>query len=133
MSESAEAVARAFAEAINRHDVDALCNLMTPQHRFVDSMGNVAEGREKMRAAWKGYFGIVPDYMIAIDESYGAGQVVVMLGEARGTYAPDGKLKPENRWKTPAVFRARIEEGKVAEWQVYADNEPIRQCMARSK
>jgi ketosteroid isomerase-like protein len=133
MRESAEAVARAFVDAVNRHDVDALCALMTPEHRFIDSLGNVVEGREKMRAGWMGYFGMVPDYTIAIEEVHGDGAVVVMLGKAHGTYAPEGKLQPENRWKTPAAFRARIEAGQIAEWQVYADNEPIRQCMVRGK
>jgi hypothetical protein len=55
-----------------------------------------------------------------------------MLGMAQGTYTPDGKLKPENHWTTPTAFRAYIEEQKVAEWRVYADNEPIRQRMAKS-
>jgi hypothetical protein len=49
-----------------------------------------------------------------------------MLGVAEGTYAPNGKLTQENRWKTPAVFRALVDSGLVAEWRVYADNEPIR-------
>ncbi len=133
MSESPQTLAESFVRAINIRDVDAICSLMTPEHRFIDSLGNVVEGREKMRAAWAGYFGIVPDYSIAVDETHCAGSVVVMLGEARGTYAPGGKLAPENHWKTPAAFRARIEAGKVAEWRVYADNEPIRQCVARGK
>jgi ketosteroid isomerase-like protein len=136
MAESVESLARAFVDAINRHGVSGICDLMAPQHRFIDSLGNVVEGREKMRAGWTGYFGMVPDYTIKIEEVYGDGSdksVVVMLGEARGTYAPDGKLQPENRWRTPAAFRALIDAGKVAEWRVYADNEPLRQCMARNK
>jgi ketosteroid isomerase-like protein len=56
-----------------------------------------------------------------------------MLGLAHGTFAPDGNLKPENHWETPAAFRARIENGKVAEWRVYADNDPIRQRMAKAQ
>jgi hypothetical protein len=66
-------------------------------------------------------------------ETYRDGSVVVMLGEARGTFAPDGKMRAENRWKTPAAFRALVEKGKVAEWRVFADNEPIRRCMATGK
>jgi hypothetical protein len=42
-------------------------------------------------------------------------------------------LKPENRWQTPAAIRALIEDGKVAEWRVYADNEPIRQRIRESE
>ena len=184
MSDSAESVARAFVEAINRRDVEGLAALMTPEHRFIDSMGNVVEGREKMRAAWVGYFRMVPDYSIAIEEVFcgerpgeagpsttlrsaqddsalisPAQGVVVMLGAARGTYvhpidqdlsihpneqkslagdpvsmgtpgnAPGGELRAENRWETPAAFRAVVEDGLVAEWRVYADNEPMRRLM----
>jgi uncharacterized protein (TIGR02246 family) len=132
MSESAERVVEAFVRAINRQDVEALYELMTREHRFVDSLGNAVEGRDKMRTGWKGYFGMVPDYTIAVEEVYCEGEVVVLLGEARGTYAPSGKLEAGNRWATPAAWRVHVEEGKVAEWRVYADNEPMRQCMARA-
>jgi ketosteroid isomerase-like protein len=46
---SPESVAQAFLRAINRQDVEALAALMTPGHRFVDSLGNAMEGREKLR------------------------------------------------------------------------------------
>ena len=39
MSESAEAIAKAFIRAINRQDVDALAELMTEEHRFIDALG----------------------------------------------------------------------------------------------
>ena len=133
MSQSPESVVLAFVNAINRQDVDALMEMMTPEHRFVDSLGSVVEGREKMRAGWRAYFDMVPDYKIAVEETYRDGSVVVMLGEARGTFAPDGKMRAENRWRTPAAFRALVEKGKVAERRVFADNEPIRRCMATGK
>ena len=41
----------------------------------------------------------------------------------------DGAPKVENRWKTPVALRAAVEDGLIAEWQVYADNEPIREKM----
>ncbi|MGD0732552.1 MAG: nuclear transport factor 2 family protein [Terracidiphilus sp.] len=133
MSDSPESVARAFVRAINRQDLEGLAELMAPEHRFVDSLGNVVEGREKMRAGWAGYFRMVPDYSIAIEEAYSVGPVVVMLGVAQGTFAPAGELRPENHWKTQAAFRAAIEDGKVAEWRVYADNEPMRERMRKSQ
>lgn len=131
MSESAISVAQAFVRTINRHDEDELAALMTAEHCFIDSLGNAVPGREKMKAGWAAYFLMVPDYSIAIEETYSDGPVVVMLGVAEGTYAPDGKLKPENHWKTPAVFRALVEQDLVAEWRVYADNEPIRERMRK--
>ena len=132
MNEQAESVAQAFVRAINRQDVDALAELMTAEHRFIDALGNTSEGREKMRTAWAAYFRMVPDYTVAIEETFSDGPVVVMLGMAQGTYTPDGQLRPENRWSTPTAFRAFIEDQQVAEWRVYCDNEPIRQRMAKS-
>jgi ketosteroid isomerase-like protein len=122
-------MAQAFVRAINRQDAAGLADLMTPSHRFTDSLGNVVGGSERMRAGWIGYFRMVPDYSLAIEEFYVNGPVVVMLGWAQGTYSSDGSLKDENRWRTPTAIRAIVEDGLIAEWQVYADNEPIREKM----
>jgi len=130
MSNSAESLAQAFVRAINRQDIDQLTALMAPDHRFVDSLGKVFTGREEMRTAWIGYFLLIPDYSLAVDEYYSDGPVVVMLGSARGTYTANGELKPENRWETPVAIRAYVEDGLLAEWRVYADNEPVRQKIA---
>ena len=132
MDDTAEFVAHGFVRAINRQDVDALAELMAEGHRFIDSLGTVVEGREKMCAGWKGYFRMVPDYRIVVEEMICDGQVVVMMGVAQGTYSPDGQLREENRWETPAAFRALTEEDKVMEWRVYADNEPIRRLMGKA-
>src|SRR6266568_6987489 len=127
---SPESVAHAFLRAINRQDVDALVALMSPAHRLVDSLGNVVEDREKLREGWAAYFRMVPDYAVAIEETYPSGPVVVMLGVAQGTFTRNGTLHPENRWQTPVAVRALVEDGLVAEWRVYADNEPIRKVIA---
>jgi uncharacterized protein (TIGR02246 family) len=131
MSESAESVVEAFVRAINRQDVDALAGLMTEEHRFVDSLGKVVAGRERMRTGWKGYFAMVPDYTIVVEEIFVDGPIVVLLGTGQGTYA-GGSNAAENRWTTPVALRAFVENGKVAEWRVYSDNEPIRRLMARA-
>jgi ketosteroid isomerase-like protein len=128
-----QSVTNAFVRALNRQDVEGMVALMSPGHRFVDSLGNVVEGREKMRAGWVGYFKIVPDYTLAIEETFTNGSVMILLGVAQGTYTKDGKLLPENHWHTPIALRAFVEEGLIAEWRVYADNEPIRKLMAKSE
>jgi ketosteroid isomerase-like protein len=130
---SAESVAQAFVRAINRQDLDRLTALMSPSHRFIDSSGKVIEGREKMREGWAAYFRMVPDYSVAIEELYPSDPIALMLGMAGGTYSSDGKLHPENRWQTPVAIRVLVEEGLVAEWRVYADNEPIRKVMTTGK
>lgn len=133
MQDSAEVSAKAFIAAINRQDVEGLCSLTTENHRFVDSLGGETAGRETMRAAWLAYFELVPDYTIHVEETYRDGPVVVMLGAVQGTLAQEGQVKPENFWTTPAAIRARVENSQVAEWRVYADNEPIREKMREKK
>ncbi len=130
---SAESVAQAFLRAINRQDVNRLAELMAPNHRFIDSLGNTVEGRENMREGWAAYFRMVPDYSVAIEEFYPADPDIVMLGMASGTFTRDCNLNPENRWQTPIAIRASIDDGLVAEWRVYADNDPIRKLMSSGK
>jgi ketosteroid isomerase-like protein len=122
----------AFVGQINAHDVTALAALMTPDHRFIDSVGAIMEGRDRMREGWRQYFKMVPDYRIDITRSYADGAEVALLGSACGTYLRDGRLTPEGAWQTPAAWRAIVRDSLVAEWQVYADNEPIRQRMRQA-
>jgi ketosteroid isomerase-like protein len=126
-----EAVAEAFVRAINRHDVDELIGLMSSGHCFVDGLGNRMVGMESLRTAWAAYFRMVPDYSVAIDETLVNGPVVVLLGMAQGTFSPDGQLRDENRWQTPIAVRAFVEDDLIAEWRIFADNEPIRKVIAR--
>jgi ketosteroid isomerase-like protein len=129
---SPQSVTNAFVRALNRQDLEDMLAMMSPTHRLVDSMGTIVEGRDKMRAGWAGYFKMVPDYTLAIEEIYVNGPVVILLGIAQGTYTCDGKLTPENRWNTPIALRAFVEDGLIAEWKVYADNEPMRRLMAKN-
>ena len=126
-------VAELFVGLINSQDLSGLAALMSDGHRFVDSLGTVFSGREVMKEGWRQYFQMVPDYRIEVNESLCAGEIVVLLGVARGTFTTDGTLDPENAWETPASWRARIDSGQVTEWHVYADNEPIRRCMSRTQ
>jgi ketosteroid isomerase-like protein len=119
----------AFIACINRQDIDGLCRLMTADHLFVDSLGDEIRGREAMRAGWRAYFGMVPDYRITITDCVERGPVTAIFGRAGGTYSPDGRMLPHNRWETPAAWKAVVRDGLVAEWRVFADNEPIRRLM----
>lgn len=126
-------IAHAFVNAINHRSAEEIASLMTEDHVFIDSLGMRVTGRRQMKKGWQGYFSMVPDYTIAVDETFAGGSVVVMLGAAQGTYSSGGSLKPENRWQTPAAWRAVVRGSLIAEWRVYADNEPIRQIMARNR
>lgn len=123
-------IALSFVEQINRREVEGLVALMTEDHVFVDALGARVQGREAMRKAWSGYFGWFPDYTITCTDVLEKGEVVALFGAARGTYSVGGKLLPENRWEVPAAWKAVVRGDRVAEWRVYADNEPARRIMA---
>ncbi|MBI4703591.1 MAG: nuclear transport factor 2 family protein [Deltaproteobacteria bacterium] len=124
--------ALAFVDAINRQHIDKLVGLMTPDHRFTDSLGKVIPGRRHMRDAWLGYFAIVPDYNIVVAETYADQSRVVVIGTASGTYSRDGELRLENRWVIPAAWRAVVDGDRVAEWNAFVDHEPLREAMRRA-
>lgn len=132
MTDSPISVATAFVRAVNRQNVDALVELMAPDHRFVDSLGTAHQGREMMRKCWAAYFQMVPDYSLAIEETYADGPVVLMLGIAQGTYEGSQTSEAPNRWHTPIAIRALVDDGHMLEWRVYADNEPMRRRIAGS-
>jgi ketosteroid isomerase-like protein len=110
-----------FVSAINQHDVDRICSLMTDDHKFIDSQGNAAIGKEQMRAGWTGYFQLFPDYKIEITEILFNGDTFAAFGFAGGTYNGRGDKK-ENYWHLPASWKAVIVNGKIQLWQVYADS-----------
>jgi len=118
-----------FVKRINAHDVDGLIELMTPDHIFVDSLGE-RSSRPAIENGWRRYFEMVPDYWVRIERRIMAGDTTILIGSAGGTYAAKGApRKSKDRWETPAVWIARTRRGKVAEWRIYADNEPIRARM----
>jgi ketosteroid isomerase-like protein len=124
-------IAMQFVDAISRQDVDGIYELMSTDHIFIDGMGNTVRGRETMKTGWISYFKMVPDYKIEVEEVFGSGHIVVLLGKASGTYSLDGNLKTGNHWEVPAAWRAEVAGDKIRQWQVYADNEPIRQIIRR--
>jgi uncharacterized protein (TIGR02246 family) len=121
-----------FMDRINQRDADRLAELMTEDHVFIDSLGQTVRGREKMRAAWRGYFALCPDYRVAHQEILSDGNLVAVFGTAGGTIAAHGKLPAENQWRIPAAWLAVVEGGLVKEWRVYADNKPVYDILARS-
>jgi uncharacterized protein (TIGR02246 family) len=122
-----------FLERINRHDADQVAGLMTEDHLFVDSLGNVVHGRENMRAGWRSYYALCPDYRISHERILSEGNSVAIFGMAGGTISSNGALRAENTWRTPAAWLAVVENGLVKEWRVYADNKPVYDIIANTK
>jgi ketosteroid isomerase-like protein len=108
---------QAFIERINAHDVQALGELMSDDHRFIDAHGNELAGKQKMIAGWRGYFELFPDYSIEVNEIFEQGDTLGMFGFAGGSF----KRKPDASWRLPAAWKAIVKDGRVILWQVFAD------------
>lgn len=124
---------RRFIDCINHHQVDALCGLMAEDHVFIDALGNAAKGRETLRRGWTEYFRMFPDYQMDPGEMTSVGSIIGIFGTARGTYAPDGILRAENRWEIPAAWKAVVHEGLVSEWRVYCNIEMVLKIVEKTK
>jgi ketosteroid isomerase-like protein len=122
-----------FLDRINQHNPDKLADLMSEDFVFVDSLGQSVRGRETMRGGWRSYFAFCPDYWVSHEEIFSNGPTVAVFGAAGGTIAADGKLPPENKWRTQAAWLAVVENGMLKEWRVYADNKPVYDIMAKAK
>ncbi|MDF2433778.1 MAG: hypothetical protein JWP44_3409 [Mucilaginibacter sp.] len=110
-----------FARSINAHETDKICSLMTDDHLFIDAHGNKVSGKDKMKAGWARYFQWFPDYKIEIVELFESGDTVVAFGFAEGTFKGLQTENNENYWRLPSAWKAVIEDGKIKQWQVYAD------------
>lgn len=124
-----EQVVLQFVGAINEADADRLAALMTDDHVFVDSDGSRTTGRESMRKAWSQYFSMVRDYQIKVEETFRVGNKVILIGVARGACATAGRRRTARSWSVPAAWRAVVEGGRLAVWQVFVNPEPILAAM----
>jgi ketosteroid isomerase-like protein len=122
----------AFMDLINRRDVDALVGLMTSDHVLIDSLGRQVRGRETLRAGWRSYYQMCPDYRVSHDQILRDGNTVVVFGSAAGTISVAGKLAADNQWEIPAAWRAVVKDGLIQEWRIYADNKPVYDILAKS-
>jgi ketosteroid isomerase-like protein len=122
----------AFLDAINLDDPDKVAEWITEDHVFIDALGNSLQGRETMRAGFRAYYAMCPDYRISHEDIFHNGDTVALFGFAGGTIRVNGELLPENKWQTPAAWRAVVRDSLIREWRVYADNKPLYDILAKS-
>jgi len=122
-----------FVAAINCANVDKIYDLMTFDHLFIDTQDNRTVGKDVMRQAWIGYFGLFPDYKIEINEIFEKDSLVCILGYASGTYKNLTNENNSNYWRIPAAWMAILEDNHIKKWQVYADNIIVMDIINRNK
>jgi ketosteroid isomerase-like protein len=106
-----------FHAAINSRGLAALGELMSEDHRFIDAAGGTVSGKADALAAWQAFFALFPDYRNLPQQHRVTGNQVAMTGASRCS---------NPAFAGPALWRALVRGGLVAEWQVYRDRPDIR-------
>jgi uncharacterized protein (TIGR02246 family) len=103
-----------FNDRINHQDIEGLAKLMTNDHTFIDSEGNVTKGKDAMKQGWKEFFKKYPDYRNRFTSVTVQDNVVVMVGYSTCSFKP---------LEGPSIWTARTHRGRVSEWRVSWLNE----------
>ena len=98
-----------FNEKINQQDPAGLAELMTDDHKFIDSTGNVTKGKNAMKEGWREFFKKYPDYRNKFTSVTVQDNIVVMVGYSTCSIKQlDG----------PNIWTAKIRGERVSEWKV---------------
>jgi len=105
-------IALQFNQYINNRDLDGLAKFMTDNHAFIDSSDDVQRGKEPNIESWREFFERYPDYRNHFSMLESRENLVFIIGHSTCSYEPlDG----------PALWTAKVEGERVAEWRVYFD------------
>ena len=126
-------IIHAFAAAINDQNVEAIAELMTDDHTFIDSHNNSVTGKAAMKAGWKGYFELFPDYKIEITDIIKGETYVAAFGFAEGTFGNINNSNKDNHFHIPAAWKAIVENKKIKLWQVYCDTKIPFEIIEKNK
>lgn len=87
-----ESYLKAFAEAWNAHDIDAIMDHMADDGVFISSNGSRSEGRDAVRATFLSVFEGYPDARWSDDVHFASGERGVSEWLFSGTDADDGTV-----------------------------------------
>lgn len=115
-------IALRFVNEINRHDLEALSHMMSPDVVRVDPLGHQVRGRDRSCAEWAREFHDTPDLRISIHDHLTQGALVALFGTESGTH--EGIVgSPRQHWSHPSAFRVVVRDAHVAEWQEFSEPE----------
>lgn len=90
---------------------------MSEDHVFIDREGNIQRSKKVMVQNWKKFFSMFPHYRNTFTRMESRENLVVILGHAYWS---------EDNPRDPAIWTAKITDGRVSEWRVYADTRENR-------
>ncbi len=118
-----------FIHNINEHDIDEMMKLLSDEHIMTDSAGIFIKGTKSLKIAWLDFFIHFPDYNIIVEEIFCEKDTIAVYGKAKGTYWKEGELEDKNKFEVPASWQAKVKDGKILEWKVFADIQIVRQII----
>jgi len=101
-----------FNDCINNQNIEELSDLMSEDHVFIDRDGKSYGPKSFMVDGWKGFFNMFPEYKNTFEKFITIENQVYVLG-----FAYWSKDEPYD----PVIWRARIEQNRIKEWQIYVD------------
>jgi ketosteroid isomerase-like protein len=131
--EAKKAIVIRFVKAINDHDVNEIVNLMSEDHLFIDGQDNKSIGKKDMREGWERYYELFPDYQIEISDIIESGSSIGLFGYVKATYKNLTNKLNSNLWRTPASWKAIVENNKIKHWQVYCDYSDLFRIIDKNK
>ena len=113
-----KALAAQFVAAVNAHDADALSGLVTEDFTNIDSWREGIVGRDKAVTGARILFAADPGFALEVESTSFSDPFVLMRGWVNSANPDVGRRR--------AVWRARCEDGLIAEWQAWAQGSPPR-------
>ena len=107
-----------FIDAINRGDVNRLGDLMTEDHHLDVFDEPPLRGRDANLDAWRGYVLAFPLYVIYVERVAEHNGEVAVLGHTTGSHLG---LPDDEEVRLSLIWKARVEAGKLACWQLVDD------------
>lgn len=119
-----------FIKAINARDIITMKGYMADNHVF--EIANL-KSTNKIDAEdrWSAFFTLFPDYSIEISSSGEIDHKIVAFCIISGSLNGTGKF--EDSFSFNAALRADIENGKIAAWQIFADDRIMSNLMQSSQ
>lgn len=110
-----KAVATAFVAALNAHDIDAAASLLADDFTYIDSWREGVTGRDANLAAFRALITMDPDFNIEVERMDWRDPHVLMTGRVNSRQFGEGRR---------AVWQVLVRDGKLAEYQAWAEGGP---------
>ncbi len=114
-SRRAKAQVERFVAALNAHDVGALETVLADDFTYIDSWREGVTGRDKVLAALRTLIEMDPEFGIEVDTMDWREPHVLMTGRVNSR---------QFGWGRRAVWQVLVRDGKVAEYQAWAEGGP---------